>query len=91
MKLTQGQIIVGSLVIVGFGVTLFFTSTAKGKELWGNWFGGMTRTEADKILGGTPSSYGDDFVIAWAKARKKEQVFFTVGGKKYHTTTGKAM
>ena len=49
----------------------------------------MTREEADKILGGTPKSYDDDYVISWATAKKGGKESFELKGVKYSTKTGK--
>ncbi|KKR29675.1 MAG: hypothetical protein UT61_C0025G0007 [Candidatus Woesebacteria bacterium GW2011_GWA1_39_8] len=51
----------------------------------------MTREKADKILGGTPKTYDDGYVIAWAKAKKSGKESFEVQEKKYSTATGKAI
>jgi hypothetical protein len=58
----------------------------------------MTKEKALKIIvaakegrvASTYSGFGDDFLIEWAKAIKKNSPDFTLNGKMYDTLTGKS-
>ena len=93
----KGQIILASAgtVIVASGIYFGFIHKFKdGFFGWEKLTGAkMTRVKADKILGVMgiiiPASYGDDYVIAWAQARRGEKPTFTIDNKNYSTKTGK--
>ena len=86
--------LIGGLLI-GIGTTVaayygFFYKLEDGLTAWQHLVSKkMTREEADKILGGTPKSYGDVYVIAWARAKSDGKESFEVKSVKYATKTGK--
>mgnify|MGYP001565887966 CR=1 FL=1 len=85
--------VIGSLLIGAATVAAayygFYYKLEDGLTAWQHLVGKMTREEADEILGGTPKSYGDDYVIAWATAKKGGKESFEVKGIKYSAKTGK--
>ncbi len=94
--MTKKTIIISGIVgAITVSTVIFFALTAQGKEIAGKISeaisGKMTREKADKILGGSIKSYDDDFVIAWAKAKKNKKEYFNLEMKKYSTSTGKVV
>lgn len=90
----NGKQIAGVLIGIGTAIAAyygFYYKMEDGLTAWQRLTKKMTREEADKILGGTPKSYGDSYVIAWAKAKQGGKESFEVASVKYSTKTGKKL
>lgn len=85
-----GKILIGlgSAAAIYFG---FIYQMEDGLTAWQHLIGKktLTREEADKILGGSVKSYGDEYVIAWALSKRDGKDSFELKGIKYSTNTGK--
>lgn len=90
-KLLGGILITaGSVLALYFG---FIYQMEDGLTAWQHLMGKktLTREEADKILGGSVKSYSDEYVIAWALAKRDGKDSFELKGIKYSTTNGRKL
>ena len=86
-KNVKGAIVVGSTLLVGFGVYTLFFSYARDKKLVLK----SLASEFGKIPEHEPFVNKADkgYIKAWAKAIRKGEQFFYFNGRKFNTSGGR--
>jgi hypothetical protein len=80
-----------------FNIILVLAVAGAGFFAYKQFFGGSSKEanidflKAQGLTTGDISSFGDDFLKAWAKAGKKGDEFFPFEGKTYRVNGGKAV